>query len=118
MSVLTLLGLQSPGSLSPEYTYLTSIIPCDALFVNQKGISNIKLSYPDKFKFKDQYALSPLQRKHQKLLIASLNTSVILLTEAPTIKLSSRSLSQSRRKANKYKTLLLNRFNNDSKAPP
>jgi hypothetical protein len=117
ISVLSLLGFQSPGNLSPGYTNLTSITPYDVLCVNSKINSNIKLSVPDKFKFKDQYIISPLQSKHQKLPIASIKTSAILLTEAPNIKLSSRSFSQSRRKT-KYKPFLLNRFNNDIKVPP
>ncbi|MGZ3749738.1 MAG: hypothetical protein ACXVAU_00585 [Mucilaginibacter sp.] len=118
ISIFCLWGLQSPGNLSPGYTYLTSIAPCDALCINPKGISNVKLSCFDKFKLKDQYALSPLQSKHQKLPVASINTSVVLLTEAQTGSLSSRSLSHSRRKTNKYKTFLLNCFNNDIKVPP
>jgi hypothetical protein len=118
ISVLSLLGLQSPGNLTPRYTYLTSISNCDALCVNTKGTSNIKLSVPDKFKFKDQYILSPLQSKHQKLPFASVNTSVILLPEALDIKLASRSLSHSRRKTNRYKPFFSNRFNNDIKVPP
>jgi len=118
ISILSLLYLQSPSNLSPGYTCLSSITPCDALYLNPKRTSNIKLSYFDKFKLKDQYALSPLLSKHQKLSVASINTLVILLPEAQTIKLSSRSLSHGGRKTNKYKPFLLNRFNNDIKVPP
>lgn len=115
--VFVLLGFKSPG-LSPGYTYLTSITPCDALCVNQKEISTIKPSFPDRFKLKDQYALSPLKSNGQELPIASIKTSAILLTEAQTARLSSRSLSHSRRKSKKHKPTLLNRFNNAKKAPP
>jgi len=118
ISVLALLGLQSPGNLNHRNKHLINITPCEALCVTLKSYSSIKLSVPDKFKSKYQHALSPLQSKHQKLPTASINTSVILLTEAPTIKLFSRSLSLSRRKNNKHKTLLLNRFYNDIKVPP
>lgn len=118
ISVFALSCLQSPGNLSPGYTYFTSITPCDALCLNQKEISTIKPSFHDGFKFKDHYILSPLQSKHQKLPIASINTSVILLTEALTLQLSSRSLSKCIRRTNSYKALLLNRFNNDIKVPP
>lgn len=113
--VLSLLGLQSPGSLSPEYTYLTGVIPCDALYVNSSSFSNAKLSIPDKFNFKDQYIINPLG-KHQKLPVASINN--LVLPEAPTIELASRYFSHRRSKANKYKLLVLNRLNNDIKVPP
>lgn len=118
ISVFALLGFQSPGNLNPGYTYLTSVTPCDALRVNQKETSTYKPSFPDRFKLKDQYILSPLQSKHRKLPIASINTSAILLTEAQTTQLPSRPLSHDRRKTNKYKAHLLNPFNNDIKVPP
>lgn len=116
--VFALWVFQSSGNLSPGYTYFTNITPCDALCVIQKEISTIKPSFPDRFKLKNQYALSPLQSKDQKLPIASIKTSAILLTEAQTTRLSSRSLSHSRRKSKKYKPTLLNRFNNAIKVPP
>ncbi len=112
------MGLTSQGGLTPRSTYLTSITPCDALSVNPERASNIKPSCVDRFSPKDYYILSPLQSERQKLPIAPINTSAILLTEAQTIKLSSRSLSHSRRKTNKQKALLLNRINADIKVPP
>jgi hypothetical protein len=118
ISILSLLGLQSSGNLSPEYTCLTGISPCDLLRVNPKEISTIELSLHDKFRSKDQYTLSPLKSRHQKSAIASLNTSVILLPEALTIKLSSRSLSHHRGKNKKHKALLGDRFSADIKVPP
>lgn len=117
ISVLSLLGLQLLGNLSSGYTYLTNITPCDTLFVNQKPNSNAKLSVRDKFRFKDQNILSPLQSKHQEFPVASITNSVILLSEALTINLASRYLSY-RIKTNKYKPFLINQFNNDIKVPP
>lgn len=118
ISILSLLALHSLSNLIIGYTYLTSITPCDALCINPKKNSNIKLSCFDKLKFKDQDALSPLQSERQKLPNASINTSAVLLTEAQTIKLSSRSPSYSRRKTNNSRARLLNSFNNDIKVPP
>ncbi len=115
--ILSLWGLQSPGNLSPGYTYLTSVTHCDALCVAPKGISDIKLSTPDWFN-KDQYIFSPLNGKHQNLPITSVKTPVILLPQALNIKLVSRPLSLSRRRTNRYKPFLFNHFNNDIKVPP
>lgn len=118
ISVLSLLSLQSPGNLTPEYTYLKSIASCDALCISPKVISNIKLYTPGRFKYKNQYVISPLNSKHQNLPVASVNASVILLPEEPDLKLTSLSFLRNRKKDGKYKSFLLNRFKNDIKVPP
>lgn len=117
ISVLSLLGLQSPGNLSSGYTYLTSIIHCDALCVTSKVISTIKLSGPDRPNGV-QYIVSPLNSKHQNMPVASVKTPVTLLPKEPTIKSGSRSIGPTRRKTKRSKHFLFNSFNNDIKVPP